>query len=162
MEGRHSGSILRPALSPGWLGPRAPCPPALPRHRPDHGPHPCASPVHWPQPAPEAQVRRPSCLELRTLSHQPPGAPGTWDCCLKPVLTAIFLLSAPHWGLWTPWSTCPSYFSGISDPVVREGSQPALGSRTSGDLKALGIEEGERPPCPLPSPLPLCLAESPQ
>nr|XP_044616296.1 serine--tRNA ligase, mitochondrial isoform X2 [Equus asinus] len=40
----------------GRLGPRAPCPPALPRHRSDHGPHPRAPPVHRPQPAPEAQA----------------------------------------------------------------------------------------------------------
>lgn len=72
LEGRL-GSRLRPALSPGRLGARAPCPPALPRHRSDHHPHPRASPVHRPQPAPEAQAPGPACLELRTHPRWPVG-----------------------------------------------------------------------------------------
>ena len=70
-EGSCSSSRLRSALSPGRLGPRATCSPALPRHGSDHGSHPCASQVHWAQPAPEAQAPKTACLELRT--HQPPG-----------------------------------------------------------------------------------------
>lgn len=72
LEGRL-GSRLRPALSPGRLSARAPCPPALPRHRSDHHPHPRASPVHRPQPAPEAQAPGPACLELRTHPCWPVG-----------------------------------------------------------------------------------------
>uniref|UniRef100_A0A8B9YU16 Serine--tRNA ligase, mitochondrial n=1 Tax=Bos mutus grunniens TaxID=30521 RepID=A0A8B9YU16_BOSMU len=57
----------------GRLSARAPCPPALPRHRSDHHPHPRASPVHRPQPAPEAQAPGPACLELRTHPCWPVG-----------------------------------------------------------------------------------------
>ncbi|XP_063477260.1 serine--tRNA ligase, mitochondrial isoform X4 [Symphalangus syndactylus] len=89
-EGWGICSVLRSALSPGRLSARAPCPPALPWHRSDHSPHPRASPVHWPQPAPEAWAAWPACCKLRTHPQQPlgvsllPGAqetPDTWDLC---------------------------------------------------------------------------------
>uniref|UniRef100_A0A8D1LEJ1 Serine--tRNA ligase, mitochondrial n=1 Tax=Sus scrofa TaxID=9823 RepID=A0A8D1LEJ1_PIG len=65
----------------GRLGARAPCPPALPRHRSDHRPHPRASPVHRPQSAAEDQAPGPGCLRLKTHPHWPVGLslpPGAW------------------------------------------------------------------------------------
>ncbi|XP_044112512.1 serine--tRNA ligase, mitochondrial isoform X2 [Neovison vison] len=61
---------------------------ALPWHRADHGPHPYASSVHRPQPAPEAKAPEPACFKLRSHPHPStglwllPGAQGTleaWD-----------------------------------------------------------------------------------
>ncbi|XP_068385293.1 serine--tRNA ligase, mitochondrial isoform X4 [Eschrichtius robustus] len=107
----------------GRLGARASCPPALPQHRSDHDPHPRASPVHRPQPAPEAQAPGSACLELRTLPRWPvglsplPGAWGRWTpgtCCPEPSRhLPSCQLSAWAPGLQGPPLLCP-YFLGIS------------------------------------------------